>query len=445
MTPQDSNCMGRQWSRIGAGACAAGLMAVLLTLQADNVGGGGRAPKAWDPRGLEELLDGAPVGGEAFAQDSRGRILTTAADGRILRFAEEHAHRRDAAEIVGYTGPRCAAGGPACARPLGIRGWPGNDRLFVVADAFSGLVAVRAAAPPAAAANSTAGEAPSAPSFSFSSAPFSPDGVGPAGTWLLAAAANGVQLRLLDGLDFLQASPAFFGAAQPGAEDALVVVATDASQTVTLDKFVFALLDEKPNGRLIAYRTKDGHVSVPVEGLAFPNGVATSHDGRHVLVTLTLGAAVGKLTSEGRWEQCVEGLPFLPDNIQRHPKRRTYIVAGAMACSPRVLQLVRAAPIAAALRWLLSKAGSSKRAEAWVERGMRWLGRPGAYVAEIDENCQLVGTVVDPSGRIKYLAEAFASAVTGDVFLGSFRAGQPLFRLSSAAYEEAMSDASQPS
>jgi sugar lactone lactonase YvrE len=105
------------------------------------------------------------------------------------------------------------------------------------------------------------------------------------------------------------------------------VLFSDSSLRFGIEHFKADLLEHSCTGRLLRWR--DGEVEVLLEGLAFANGVALTHDGDAVLVAETAGYRVTRywLAGEraGTSEVLIENLPGFPDNLSTGPGGTVWI------------------------------------------------------------------------------------------------------------------------
>jgi sugar lactone lactonase YvrE len=105
------------------------------------------------------------------------------------------------------------------------------------------------------------------------------------------------------------------------------VLFSDSSLRFGIEHFKADLLEHSCTGRLLRWR--DGEVEVLLEGLAFANGVALTHDGAAVLVAETAGYRVTRywLAGEraGTSEVLIENLPGFPDNLSTGPGGTVWI------------------------------------------------------------------------------------------------------------------------
>jgi sugar lactone lactonase YvrE len=105
------------------------------------------------------------------------------------------------------------------------------------------------------------------------------------------------------------------------------VLFSDSSLRFGIEHFKADLLEHSCTGRLLRWR--DGEVEVLLEGLAFANGVALTHDGDAVLVAETAGYRVTRYWLAGEWagtsEVLIENLPGFPDNLSTGPGGTVWI------------------------------------------------------------------------------------------------------------------------
>jgi len=152
-------------------------------------------------------------------------------------------------------------------RPLGLR-FDASGRL-IVADAERGLLAV------------------------------TPEG----SVSLLTRGHDGRPFRLTDDLDVAADGTVYF---------------SDASSRFGVGDSMAAVLD-RPCGRLLSYAPATGETRLLLDGLAFANGVALSHDGGSVLVVETAAYRVRRYwlsgARAGQSDVLIDNLPGFPDGI----------------------------------------------------------------------------------------------------------------------------------
>jgi len=109
------------------------------------------------------------------------------------------------------------------------------------------------------------------------------------------------------------------------------IVFTDASTKHGYNDFIIAFLEHSGDGRLLQFKLSTGELRVLIDGLNFPNGVATHPDRRSVLFTESGTARVHRYyfggPKKGRFELFAANLPGFPDNIRLASSGRTFYVA----------------------------------------------------------------------------------------------------------------------
>lgn len=121
---------------------------------------------------------------------------------------------------------------------------------------------------------------------------------------LIADEFEGQPLGLVDDLDVSPAGVVYF---------------TSATTAWDYDDYEGALLAHDRSGRLYAYDTNTRTLTVVLDGLAFPNGVAVAPDGSAVYVASTADYSVLRVPLDGdgaaRAERFAERLPGFPDGL----------------------------------------------------------------------------------------------------------------------------------
>ncbi len=96
---------------------------------------------------------------------------------------------------------------------------------------------------------------------------------------------------------------------------------SDASTRYELTDWALDGFEGRGNGRLLCYDPKTNKTTTVLSGLAFPNGVCVSHDGRCVYWVSTWLCRIYRYWIEGEQkgtlEIMVDNLPGYPDNINR--------------------------------------------------------------------------------------------------------------------------------
>ncbi|RLN25059.1 protein STRICTOSIDINE SYNTHASE-LIKE 10-like [Panicum miliaceum] len=226
-------------------------------------------------------LPSGVTGAESLAFDARGGgPYAGVSDGRVLRWGGSDAGWTTFAHSASYRKiPLCTAGvvpseetESMCGRPLGLQFHAGTGDLYI-ADANLGLMRV---------------------------------GPGGGEAEVLAAAADGVPFNFVNGLDVDQATGD--------------VYFTDSSATYPRRFNTEIMMNADATGRLLKYDARSGRVAVLKSGLPYPNGVAVSADGAHVVVAHTVPSQVFRYTlrgaGAGRYELLAD-LPGYPDNVRR--------------------------------------------------------------------------------------------------------------------------------
>ncbi|HEX5661184.1 MAG TPA: SMP-30/gluconolactonase/LRE family protein [Polyangiales bacterium] len=157
---------------------------------------------------------------------------------------------------------------------------------------------------------------------------------------------------------------------------------SDSSRQVGIDHWRGELLAHSATGRLLKL-TKDGKLTVLIEGLEFANGVALAQDESFVAVAETTAYRVRKLWLKGplagSQDALIDDLPGFPDNLSSDAEGRLWIAIA----NPRNPLLDFLLPKPAVLRqvvWALPE-----RIQPGPERSIRVLAvdRDGRVVREI--------------------------------------------------------------
>ncbi|KAG2593681.1 protein STRICTOSIDINE SYNTHASE-LIKE 10-like [Panicum virgatum] len=226
-------------------------------------------------------LPSGVTGAESLAFDAQGGgPYAGVSDGRVLRWGGSAAGWTTFAHSASYRKiPLCTAGvvpseetESMCGRPLGLQFHAGTGDLYI-ADAYLGLMRV---------------------------------GPGGGEAEVLASSADGIPFNFVNGLDVDQATGD--------------VYFTDSSATYPRRFNTEIMMNADATGRLIKYDARSGRVAVLKSGLPYPNGVAVSPDGAHVVVAHTVPSQVFRYTirgaGAGRYELLAD-LPGYPDNVRR--------------------------------------------------------------------------------------------------------------------------------
>ncbi|EEE69596.1 hypothetical protein OsJ_29148 [Oryza sativa Japonica Group] len=207
------------------------------------------------PKVVPVRLGRPAFGPESLAFDHRGGgPYTGVSNGRVLRTVAECAARKKAA----------AAAESVCGRPLGVQFDRRTGEMYI-ADAYLGLMRV----------GRRGGMAE-----------------------VVAAEAGGVALNFANGVDVDQATGD--------------VYFTDSSTTYKRSDYLLVVLSGDATGRLLRYEPRTGNVTVLESGLAFPNGVAVSADGTHLVVAETASCRLLRHWLRGSNAGATEVLADLP-------------------------------------------------------------------------------------------------------------------------------------
>ncbi|KAK9290357.1 hypothetical protein L1049_008526 [Liquidambar formosana] len=226
------------------------------------------------------------VGPESFAFDPLGGgPYTGVSDGRIIKWEQNERRWIDFA-VTSPERDGCEGWHDhnetehICGRPLGLRFNETTGDLYI-ADAYMGLLVV-----------------------------------GPNGglATRVATQAQGIPLGFTNGLDIDQRSGA--------------VYFSDSSSRYQRRNYISMILSGDQTGRLMKYDPESKQVTVLLDNLSFPNGVALSKDGNFILLAETTKCRILKYwletTKAGTFEVFAE-LPGFPDNIKRNTKGEYWV------------------------------------------------------------------------------------------------------------------------
>ncbi|KAG2602277.1 hypothetical protein PVAP13_5KG669107 [Panicum virgatum] len=240
------------------------------------------------------------------------RAYAGVSDGRVLRWGGSAAGWTTFAHSASYRKiPLCTAGvvpseetESICGRPLGLQFHAATGDLYI-ADAYLGLMRV---------------------------------GPGGGEAEVLAAGADGVPFNFVNGLDVDQSTGD--------------VYFTDSSATYPRRFNAEIMMNADATGRLLKYDARFGRVAVLRSGLPYPNGVAVSPDGAHVVVAHTVPS------------QLLADLPGYPDNVRRDGRGGYWVALNQE--KQRLDATPATAPLTAAKGVTLSDVAERK--------GQLWLG-----------------------------------------------------------------------
>ncbi|XP_058742213.1 protein STRICTOSIDINE SYNTHASE-LIKE 2-like [Vicia villosa] len=229
-------------------------------------------------------IENGAVGPESFAFDPHGEgPYTGVSNGRIIKWNRHENRWLNFAVTSSHRVDEC--GGPykehskienICGRPLGLCFNIASGQLYV-ADAYIGLVVIE------------------------------PNG----GTArkLISHAADYQHLAFPNGLDIDQHSGA--------------VYFTTSSSKYERRNYVSLILSGDKSGRLIKYEPKTEQLTVLLNNLTFPNGVALSKDGNYILIAETTNCRILRYWLKSPKAGTLEvfaNLPGFGDNIKRSPR-----------------------------------------------------------------------------------------------------------------------------
>ncbi|KAG8056583.1 hypothetical protein GUJ93_ZPchr0002g25884 [Zizania palustris] len=302
------------------------------------------------PKVLPVRLGRPAFGPESLAFDHRGGgPYTGVSNGRVLRWRADR--RRPgwtefARNYKHATVAECAAKKKlvlpesVCGRPLGLQFNRRTGDMYI-ADAYLGLMRV---------------------------------GRGGGLAEVVATEAAGVPFNFVNGVDVHQETGD--------------VYFTDSSTTYQRSDYMLVVLSGDATGRLLRYEPRTGNVTVLKSGLAFPNGVAVSGDGTHLVVAETASCRLLRHWLRGPDAGATEvlaELPGYPDNVRPDDGRGGYWVAlnrdkawavnGTTPASVAAVRVVAAAgdrtgEVAVALRGF----GAATVSEVVERNGSLWFG-----------------------------------------------------------------------
>lgn len=253
-----------------------------------------------------------------------------------------------------------------CGRPLGLRFYEKTGELYI-ADAYLGLLVV-----------------------------------GPNGgqATRVVTEADDIPLGFTNGLDIDQRNG--------------LVYFTDSSTRYQRRDYMSLILTYDRTGRLLKYNPQTKRVTVLLDNLAFPNGVALSNNGESLLLAettsckiLRLGLGLENGSTPGSPEVLAE-LPGFPDNIKMNPKGEYWVGLHAKRGE--------------FLKWLLSlhwvgntivnlPFNAVKLTQVIVR--MKALG----LAVKLDGDGNIVHVLEDRSGKLKFISEVVEK--DGNLWFGS--------------------------
>ncbi|KAM6895680.1 adipocyte plasma membrane-associated protein [Xenentodon cancila] len=315
------------------------------------------------------LFTGKLHGPESFTADRNGNVYTGTVDGKLWRVGPD-----DSLALITHMGqdlPQCGSSTdyePVCGRPHGVR----MDRRgqLIVADSYLGLYSV----------DPRTGEK----------------------TLLVASSegADGVPFAFLNGLEI---------SSQTG-----MIYFTDSSSRWGRRHVRLEVIELNSLGRLLSYDPRTGKVTVLLDSLYMPNGIALSPDEHFLLLAET---SIGRILrywlkgpKAGDKEVVMDNMIGYPDNI-RLSDHRTFLVGITTPRFRRFLPpfLDMIAPYPAVKRFL---------AKVVPLNWYNLLLPRYALVLELGLDGQLVGTLHDPEGRLTWaISDVFQHR--GRTYLGN--------------------------
>uniref|UniRef100_A0A1A7WXS3 Strictosidine synthase conserved region domain-containing protein n=1 Tax=Iconisemion striatum TaxID=60296 RepID=A0A1A7WXS3_9TELE len=315
------------------------------------------------------LFTGNLHGPESFTADENGNVYTGTVDGKLWRIGAD-----DSLTLVTHMGqnlPECGSSTdyePMCGRPHGVR----LDRhgQLIVADSYFGLYSV----------DPRTGEK----------------------TRLVANSegANGAPFAFLNGLEI---------SSQTG-----IIYFTDSSSRWGRRHVRLEVLELNSLGRLLSYDPQTRAVTVLLESLYMPNGIALSPDESFLLLAETSIARILRYwlkgPKTGTKEVILDNMIGYPDNI-RLSDHGTFLVG---ITTPRFQKFLppfldMLAPYPKAKSFLVKVVPLS-----WFNLLLPYYG----LVLELGPDGEIVGTLHDPEGRLTWaISDVFQHR--GRTYLGS--------------------------
>eukprot|EP00039_Didymoeca_costata_P028836 m.22283 g.22283 ORF g.22283 m.22283 type:complete len:423 (-) comp7382_c0_seq1:70-1338(-) len=334
-------------------------------------------------------------------------LFATLADGRIVRMQHENEESEALAwqtvAMTGTPGANCGQGGPSdstqseelCGRPLGLRlvspsimaadNMAQNTKILAVADAYKGLLAV--------------------------------DGILPGETGKITQLDTSAcgELKLINDLVQTEDGTLYF---------------TETSTRFQRRRIFYAMLDGRPEGRLLAYRrTEEGEEKcvVVMDNLFMPNGITVSHDKKSLIIVSGVQVVAVDLAQAAKAVQQKKPLPHntlkpfisvLPgtgDNIRtfQHLPNGTqtkcyWLGLGSKYAQP--FSLIKTLAPWPQLRWVMASLIPYEMIVGLIPKY--------SMLAVYDEHGRLIETLQDPSGYTPWISEA--EMFEGRLVLGSW-------------------------
>ncbi|XP_053376691.1 adipocyte plasma membrane-associated protein-like [Mercenaria mercenaria] len=318
----------------------------------------------------DRWFEGLLIGPESFAADTNGTIYTGTADGRIFSIKQK------GLSLVARTGidhPQCGSAEfePRCGRPKGMKIGP-DGKLYVV-DSYKGLLKV----------DLDTGDVETVVS--------NKDG------------SEGVPFRFLNSMDISSDGIIYF---------------TDSSNKWERRDFRYAVLETRPDGRVIRYDIRTGICRTLLSGLYLANGIALTADEDALLIAEMSIARIRRFYLKGEKagtsDIFVDNLPGYPDNIKLNTRGNFYVGSGSV-------RFKGSSPIGSFLD-LIGPYPSVKKVIAAVTplSAYNVFMPKHALVVEINIDGLIVGSLHDP-GVVRIGAASEAFEFNGTVFIGHYQ------------------------
>jgi hypothetical protein len=183
---------------------------------------------------------------------------------------------------------------------------------------------------------------------------------------------------------------------------------SDGSNKHSIDELMLSFLEQRPNGRLLAYEPSTLKTRVLLENLYFASGVAISPDQSFVLVCETWRYRVRRYwlagPQKGQSDIFIDNLPGLPDGITSNKKGIFWLTLVEGPRSRQYLDNILPIPL---LRKVVLRLPAFLR-----------LSKPVGYVLGLDLNGRVVHNLQDPKGNF-YTEITSARENQGILYLGS--------------------------